>query len=165
MARYSKKQDMQGLSAFLGFAFLCLATFAVVAFKNRSFTTALDLIGWSFMPLAVTLAFTWPTRCRVTTSRGKPCKGNAYGFLFGCNAYNHFWTKFFVRLGLQKDAQRTVERHQSTGGDAMANRPASDGRPIAVTITENRRDICGFWIGVISAAAGVIQVITSFIAH
>jgi hypothetical protein len=156
---------MQGMSAFLGFSYICLIGLTIVAIRDDYLYDALDLLGWSFVPLTLVLGFTWPTRCRVKTSRGRPCKGEAYGFLFGCSRYGHWWSKFFARIGLQKDALRYTEHHASSEGRVSMAQFSSKSEPIRVTVADNGLGVCGFWVGLVSAVASVIQVITSFTVH
>jgi hypothetical protein len=163
MARKSKKQRMKGISAFLGFVIICTIALAVVAVRRREFLTALDLVGWSLVPLTILAGFTWPTPCRVKTSRGTPCKGEAYGFLFGCSRYHHWWVKFLTRIGRRKDALKYVETHQQPGDYTVMHQPAPESGPIKVTIADNGLSVCGFWIGVASAVGTVIQVIFLFV--
>jgi hypothetical protein len=152
---------MQALSALLFLAVLCLVIAGVTKIRNHDLLAGTQLIASMFIPLFFLLGFTWRTTCKVKTTRSKPCGNEAYGFLFGCNkTVGHFLGKFLVRLGLQRDAVRHVERSYAVTYDTT-----SQVRPIKVTIEDNGLGVCGFWVGVISAAAGVIQVITSFTVH
>ena len=84
MAR-SKRKNMQALSVLLFLVVACLVAVAVVNIKHHDILTGTQLIAWSFVPLTLLLVFLWPTRCRVIEARSKPCRNDAYGFLFGCN--------------------------------------------------------------------------------
>jgi hypothetical protein len=81
---------MKSLSWLLCLAVIGLVTFGVVRIRQNDILTGAELMGWAFIPLALLLGFTWPTRCRIETSRYTACRNDAYGFLFGCRAYGHW---------------------------------------------------------------------------
>lgn len=160
MARQSKRKTMKVLSAFLFLAVTCLVIVAVIKIRRQDFLTGTQLAGWAFVPLAILLGFTWPTICKVKTTRRKPCGNEAYGFLFGCNrTAGHWLNKFLVRLGLRRNAMKEAERRQSTGGYAVMYHVTTESQPIKVTVEDNGLGLCGFWIGVVSAITGIVQVI------
>ena len=102
------------------------------------------------------------TEINLGLSDNLPCKNDSYGFLFGCNRYGHWKEKFLVRLGWRGEA-KPIERRQPKGGYALAYQPAPQSQPVKVTVEDNGLGICGFWIGVVSAVASVIQVIVIFV--
>ena len=168
MARRSRKKNLQALSAFLFLAVAGLVTAGVINVRDDDFLTGVQLIGWAFVPLAILLGFTWPVRCRVKTTRRTACGNNAYGLLFGCSKTVGHWTgKFLARIGLPRDDPKPVERRQSAGNATTMYQPPSlsQSQPIRVTVEDNGLGICGFWVGVVSALAGVLQVITVFTIH
>ncbi len=162
MARRSKRQNMKALSALLFLAVAGLVTAGVIKLRQDYLLTGTELIGWAFVPLTILLGFTFPARCKVKTGRRKPCKNDSYGFLFGCNRYGHWKEKFLVRLGWRREA-KPVERRQPKGSYALAYQPAPQSQPVRVTVEDNGLGVCGFWVGVVSAVASVIQVIVIFV--
>ena len=90
MAKRSRKQRMKGLSWLLSLVVVGLAAAGIVQIRQDDALTGAELIGWAFLSLAVLSGFTWPTRCRVETSRHTACRNDAYGFLFGCRGYGHW---------------------------------------------------------------------------
>lgn len=163
MAQRSKRKTMKALSALLFVAVACLVTVAVLKIRPHDLLTGTQLIGWAFVPLAVLLGFTWPTTCKVKTTRRKPCGNEAYGFLFGCSkTAGHWLGKFLVRLGLKRNtAKEAAERRQPTGSYAAMQHVAPESQPIRVTVEDNSLGLCGFWVGVVSALTGIIQIIIS----
>jgi hypothetical protein len=151
---------MKALSAFLFIAVSCLVAAAALNIRRDDFLTGSQLIGWAFVTLSVLLGFTWPTTCKVKTTRRKPCRNEAYGFLFGCGrTAGHFSNKFLVRLGLKRDNAKEVERRQSSGDSVSMQQAASESKPIKVTVEDNGLGLCGFWVGAVSAVTGIIQVV------
>jgi hypothetical protein len=159
MARTSKKHDMTTLSAFLFVAVVGFVAWTVDSIRRGHIHAGIVQILWALVFLSFILFFTWPTRCRVITTSGKPCRRTAYGFLFGCSGYFHWWPKFFARIGLQKDALRQVERHRPGGNTAATHQLPLEEQPIRVSVEDTGLSICGFWVGVVGALAGVVQVI------
>lgn len=162
MARRSKRQNMKALSALLFLAVAGLVTVGVVKIRHDYPLAGTELIGWAFVPLTILLGFTFPARCKVKTGRRKPCKNDSYGFLFGCNRYGHWKEKFLVRLGWRGEA-KPIERRQPKGSYALAYQPAPQSQPVRVTVEDSGLGVCGFWVGVVSAVASVIQVIIIFV--
>jgi hypothetical protein len=164
MARRSKRQNMKALSALLFLAAAGLVTVGAIKIRHDDFLTGTRLIGWAFVPLAVLLGFTWPARCKVKTTIRKACGNDAYGFLFGCTKTAGHWTdKFLVRLRLRHGEVKPVARRQPADSSVPMYQPASQSKPIRVTVEDNGLGVCGFWVGVVSAVTSVIQVITIFV--
>lgn len=160
MARQSKRKSMQALSDFFILAAACLVTVGVVTIRHHEYLIGIKLIGWTFVPLALLLGFTWRTRCKVKTTRRKPCGNEAYGFLFGCDmTAGHWLGKFLVRLGLQRGAVQQLQHRHPTRVYTMIEPAAPQSQPIRVTVEDSRISICAFWVGVASAVAGIVQVI------
>jgi len=160
MAKPSRRKDRQGAFGTLALFFICLMGAAIAALRHRDFRAALILAGVACFFLSVLLTATWHTKCRVKTSRGKPCKYDAYGFVFGCSQY-HFWDKFWARFGVRErePISREGPRGQQAVSFAMSPPVAQPGaRPIRVTIEEGAMDKCGFWINVSAAVLGLAQV-------
>ena len=153
---------MKALSALLFLAVAGLVTAGVIKLRHDYPLAGIELIGWAFVPLTILLGFTYPARCKVKTGRRKPCKNDSYGFLFGCSRYGHWKEKFLVRLGWRGEA-KPVERREPKGSYALAYQPAPQSKPVRVTVEDNGLGVCGFWVGVVSAVASVIQVIVIFV--
>ena len=153
---------MKALSALLILAVAGLVTAGVIKLRQDYFLTGTELIGWAIVPLTILLGFTFPARCKVKTGRRKACKNDSYGFLFGCNRYGHWKEKFLVRLGWRGEA-KPIERREPKGSYALAYQPAPQSQPVKVTVEDNGLGVCGFWVGVVSAVASVIQVIAIFV--
>ncbi len=163
MARRSKRQNMKAVSALLALAVAGLATVGVVKIRHDYLLSGTELIGWAFVPLAILLGFTFPTTCKVKRTNRKACGNESYGFLFGCSGHGHWTRKFLVRIGLDRGEAKPVERRQPKGSYALAYQPAPQSKPIRVTVEDNGLGVCGFWVGVVSAVASVIQVIVIFV--
>jgi len=155
---------MKALSAILFLAAAGLVTAGVFKIRHDDFLTGTRLIGWAFVPLAILLGFAWPARCKVKTTSGKACGNDAYGFLFGCTKTAGHWAdKFLVRLRLRHEEVKPVARRQPAGSSKPMYQPAYQSKPMRVTVEDNGLGVCGFWVGVVSAVASVIQVITFFV--
>jgi hypothetical protein len=66
---------------------------------------------------------------------------------------------------LQSNAPKEMKRRQPAGDYAMMYQISPRDQPIKVTVEDNGLGICGFWVGVVSAVAGIIQVISIFTVH
>ena len=98
MARQSKRQNRRALSGFLLLLIIGSVAVGVVKLRHHEVLPGLQFIAWAFLPLALLLGFTWPTTCRVKTTRRKPCGNASYGFLFGCGKTPGHWRyKFLYR--------------------------------------------------------------------
>jgi hypothetical protein len=163
VARRSKKGDRAAASALLLLVIVALVILAVAAIRHRDWHTGTKYILWAFIPLAIILGFTLPVRCRVKTTRSTACGNQAYGLLLGCSGTaGHHWGKFRRRLGLQADATYVG---QPRGNRAVMYQPAPRIQTMRLTIEDSLLTKCGFWVGVVSAMAGVIQVIAVFTVH
>ena len=133
MARKYSKRKLRRLWSFILIALACLAVlFAVAAFHSGSIGRAFDYLAAAGGSVAVVLAFTWPVRCRVITARGRECRNEAYGVLFGCYVRGHRFGKFFARLGLHREQ----ERRQVAGRQQTA--AATHWNPADALRTEKR---------------------------
>jgi hypothetical protein len=164
MAR-AKRRNRRALSALLVLIVVCLISVAVAQFRQHDVLTGVDLIAWSFLPLALLLLFVWPTRCRVETRSGKACLNDAYGFLFGCNRYGHWRAKFYARLGLRNNAERSIQSSRSTGNYAVMYQPTTGAQPMPLKIEDSGLTVCGFWVGVCGLVVAVIQTVATFALH
>jgi hypothetical protein len=157
---------MQAISALLFLATTGLVAASVIKIRHDDFLAGTHLIAWAFVPLTVLLGFTWRTTCKVKTTSSKPCGNDAYGFLFGCNrTAGHWLGKFRVRLGMQRDEVKQAKRRQATGNYAVMYQVAPEPQPMKVTVEDNGLGICGFWVSVVSAVTGIIQVVIAFTIH
>jgi hypothetical protein len=164
MARRSRKQKMRIASRVSLAAVIGLVVAAIVVLEHDDFMTGTELIGWALLPLAALFGFTLHTTCGVATTRRTSCKNDSYGFLFGCTGNGHWLAKFLVRLGFRKNELRPVQRRKPDSGQVVMYQPTPQGQAIKVTVEDNARSICAFWIALVSAIAGIMQVIFIF-AH
>lgn len=155
---------MKGWSWLLFLAVLGLVAAAVVQIRHNYPLEGIELIGWALIPLAVLLGFTWPTTCDVKRTNRKACGNDAYGFLFGChNAAGHWKEKFFARIGLRRSETKPVERRQPSANTVVLNQPASQSKPAKVTVEESTLAKCGFWVGFVSGAVGIIEAVVTLV--
>lgn len=156
---------MRALSALLFLAVVGLIIAGVVKLRHDYLLSGTELIGWAFVPLALLLGFTWPVRCRVKRTNRKACGNWAYGLLFGCRqAAGHWSGKFLVRMRMKHDEAKPVERRQPSGNTVVFNQPVPPSKPVRVTVEESTLAKCGFWVGLASGIAGIIQAIIA-LAH
>jgi hypothetical protein len=149
---------MRAVSAVLFLAVAGLVTAGVVEIRHDYLLTGAELIGWAFVPLALLLGFTLPVPCRVKRTNRKACGHWAYGLLFGCRRTAGHWTgKFRVRIGLGRGEAKLVERRQRSGNTVVLNQAAPQSKPIKVTVEESALAKCGFWIGFVSGAVGIVE--------
>lgn len=71
--------------------------------------------------------------------------------------------KFKARLHFGSGEVKPVQRQRQTVPSVALHQPVSESKPIKVTVEDNGLGVCGFWVGVVSAVAGVIQVVTYFV--
>jgi len=133
-----------------------------------------DYLRAGFETLAVTAflvaaysAFLVPMKCRVETVKGRPCRKEAYGFLFGCSTARHGVEKFYARLHRRRGAYKSFA-HASPRKDTSAathlSNPASPESAVIVIATEGQDKLSVFVgigtlaVGVVSAIAGVLAV-------
>ena len=168
MARKTKRSQMQATSVLLGLTVIVLEILVVAQLRHRAFHMAFIAEAWALGFLAILLAWTWPTKCRVIgVSTKRACPNEAFGFLFGCRKAPHFWDKFLarIRLGDREIVKPTERRPRAQPTTRYASLPLpSDSVPqhVRVTIEEGFRDKCGWWISVGAAVATVIQTIVVF---
>jgi hypothetical protein len=163
MAKRSRKQRMKGLSWLLSLAVVALAAVGVVQIGHDDLLTGTELIGWALLTLAVLVGFTWPTRCRVETSRHTACRNDAYGFLFGCRGYGHWKEKFLIRM--RHGEMKPVQAREPATTQAFMYQPVAQSQPMKVIVEDNARSRFLFWVAVISMAAGIAQTIFAITIH
>jgi hypothetical protein len=163
MAKKSKKQRMKSASKGFFVLLVLMVAAGIVFLQRHDFLTGTETIGLAFVPLVILFGFTLHTTCRVPTTRGKPCKSDSYGFLFGCTGNGHWLAKFSSRLGFRKDEAQPVQQRQPDGVQVLMYQPAPQTQPLRVTVESSTRDTCGFWVGVVSMVATVITVISIFV--
>ena len=163
MARQSKRQNRRALSGFLLLLIIGSVAVGVVKLRHHEVLPGLQ---FAFLPLALLLGFTWPTTCRVKTTRRKPCGNASYGFLFGSGKTPGHWRyKFLYRLGLQREEViKPLQPRKRNGSYAVMYQDTPEVNPIRVTVEDNGLSVCGFWVGVVSAVAALIQVVHYFYA-
>jgi hypothetical protein len=166
--RRSKKQRMQQLSMLLALVLIIALAVLISAFDHRHWADGFRALGAAVLAATALLAFTLRTACRVTTSRNRPCQNDAYGFLFGCGKVpGHRLAKFYARLGLQREAVRSVTPAGGSstsyrGGSARSTQP--DPRTVVVTVNSGGMGACGFWFSLVSTVAAVASVILGILA-
>lgn len=158
MARRSKKHRMKALSWLIFLAFVGLVAAGVLQIRQDDVLTGAELIGWALLSLAILLGFTCPNRCRVETSRHTACRNDAYGFLFGCQGYGHWLTRFLIRVRLRHGELKPVKPREPAAASAFMYQPVGQDKPMKVIIEDTARSKFGFWIALISMVAGVGQV-------
>jgi hypothetical protein len=164
MAKKSKIRKMKTASVFFFVAFIGFVAAGIAFLRHDDLLTGTEVIGLAFLPLTALIGFTWHTTCGVPTTRRTPCKNDSYGFLFGCTGNGHWLEKFIIRLGIRKSEPPKVQRGQPDSVQVLMYQPTSQTQPLKVTVESSTRDICGFWVGVVSMIATVITVVSIF-AH
>jgi hypothetical protein len=155
---------MRAVSALLFVAAAGLITAGVVQIRHDYLLTGTELIGWALISLALFLGFTLPVRCKVIRTNRKACGKWAYGLLFGCTQVAGHWTgKFLYRLGMRRGEAKPVATPKPKGSHAMYQPASSQQKPVKVEVEESALAKCGFWIGVVSGIAGIIQAIISLV--
>jgi hypothetical protein len=165
MAKQSRKQRMKNLSWVLSLAVVGLAAAGVVQIRQDDILTGVELIGWAFLWLALLLGFTWPTRCRVETSRHKACRNDAYGFLFGCRGYGHWKEKFLIRMRFRHGEMKPAQPRGPAVAQAFMYQPVSESQPVKVIVEDNARSKFLFWVAVISMVVGIAQTVIAVAIH
>jgi hypothetical protein len=163
MAKKSKIRKMRRASAFFLVVFIALMAAGIAYVKRDEILTGSELVGLAFVPLAIAFGFTLHTTCKVPTTRRTPCQKDSYGFLFGCTGNGHWLRKFLIRFGFRKNEQQVVNRRRPDDVQVLMYQPPSHTEPLKVAVETSARDICGFWIGVVSMIAGVISAVTIFV--
>lgn len=142
-------------------ATIAFAATSVSSFRHGHAGAGLKELGGALLALGIALTFTWPTRCRVVTTKRKPCKNEAYGFLLGCpQAGDHHLAKLRIRLGWQEAG---LARATTEGGDAGPTILASES-VVMLSIEQSKRDTGGFLLGLVSTMAGVASVVIGVLA-
>ena len=164
MSQAAKRHEMTSTSVALILLALCLAACAGLAISANDVQIGIVLIALALLIMSPIPLFIWPTECRVINKSGNPCKQTAYGFLFGCSYYYHWWPKFFARLGFHTEALRQVGYHQSAANKSTTVRESAaqpQAEPPRVRIDDSALSVCGTWAGIVSAATGVIGLIVA----
>lgn len=168
MAKKSKIQRMKTASRFFIVAFIGLMAVGIAYLNHRDILRGTEIIGSALISLAIAFGFTVHTTCKVPTTRRTPCKNDSYGFLFGCTGNGHWLEKFFITLGFRKNEQQQVQqvqRHQPSSVQVLMYQPTPQTQPLKVTVENGFRDICGFWVGVVSMIAGIAAVVIAVVHH
>lgn len=131
--------------------------------RHDDVLAGVELTGSAFLVLAILVGFTWPTRCRVETSRHTACRNEAYGFLFGCRGYGHWKEKFLIRM--RRGETQPIQPREPAAAHAFTYQPTTQSEPMKVIVEDNARSKLGFWIALISMIAGVGQVAIAIAFH
>ncbi len=163
MARLSTLKSMRALSTVLSLAVVSLVAAGANDIRSGHSLAGTELIGWAFVPLALLLGFTAPTRCKVIRTNRKACGKWAYGYVFGCtDVTGHCSGKFIYRLGLRRGEVEAVAP-KPKDGYVMYQPGPSERRSDKVKVEESALAKCGFWVGFISGIIGIIQAVASFV--
>jgi hypothetical protein len=166
MARQSKRQNMRTLSGFLLLLVIISVAAGIAKLRQHELGTGVQSVAWGFLPLALLLGFTWPTTCRVKTTRRKPCGNAAYGFLFGCGQTPSHWRyKFLYRLGLNGEVIKPLEPRERDSNYVVMHQDTPQKQTVKVTVEDSGLSVCGFWVGAVSMLAAITQVVTTFTLH
>lgn len=159
----STLKTMRAISVVLFLTVAGLVFAGIDQMRHWNILTGWELVGWALVPLAVLISFILPVRCKVVRTNGLACGNWAYGLLFGCGKVaSHRWKKFRARLQLPQREVKPVGGPQPNGSYAF-NQPAPQSKPLHTTVEDGTLGVCGFWVGVVSAVASVIQVIVIFV--
>lgn len=162
MARMSRRQRRRYINFVVVAAIAALILAAYASFHRDAIASGVQAAGSALILLGICLMFTWPTKCRVATTKELPCKLDSYGLLLGCSQY-HRSDKLRIRLGM-------VSR------DGLTNAKPADGPEIAIpgiwakdsvvtlTLGSAKGDTGAFILGLVSALAGVASVVVSILA-
>lgn len=160
MARSSRKRDRGAASALIFLVVAGLVFEAVVQIRHQDYHTGIKFIAWSCIALALVLGFVLPVRCNAKTTRSTPCGNTAYGLLFGCTKTAGHWSgKFLARFRSQRKMPQKVPQGRRGGSYAVMYHVTAGSEPLRVTVEDGMLTKCGFWVAVVSAVAGVAQVI------
>jgi hypothetical protein len=161
MARRSRRKNRRILTSILALGAISAAATAVTSLRHGHASSGLKEIGIALLALGIALTLTWPTRCRVTTTKGRPCRNEAYGFLLGCpSAGDHHLAKLRIRLGWQESG---LARATTDSGELGPTILASES-VVMLSIEQSKRDTGGFLLGLVSTVAGVASVVVGVLA-
>jgi hypothetical protein len=149
------------LTVILALVTIALGAASFSSFRHGHASSGLKELGVALLALGFSFTFTWPTRCRVITSKGKPCRNEAYGFLLGCpSAGDHHFAKLKIRLGWQETGlARTTTGSGEPGPTIFASESV-----VMLSIEQSKRDAGGFLFGLVSTLAGVASVVVGVLA-
>lgn len=163
MSQAAKRHEMTSTSVALILLGLGLVACAALAISTNDTQTGSVLIALALLIVSPIPLCMWPTECRVINKSNNPCKQTAYGFLFGCSHYYHWWPKFFARLGFHREALRQAGYHRSDANTSTVHRsePQPQSEPLRIRIDDSALSMCGTWAGIVSAATGVVGLIVT----
>ena len=106
------------------------------------------------------LALLMPTRCRVVTRKGYPCRNPARGVIFGCKQY-HYSMKALARLGKheQGDPRSTSNGYRRKNGGVTLGTQGDTRQVITVEIKEGMKGRVTFCFTVLSGLCTVGPVV------
>jgi hypothetical protein len=163
VARSSKRRNRRAASAVLVLLAVGSVVVTVAKVRQGEVLSGTQFAAWTFLPLALLLAFTLPVRCGVKTTRGTACGNEAYGLLFGCNkAASHWFGKFRARLGIGKDISEQAPVGKRT---AVMYQNAPGPRTMRITVEESALTRCGVWATLVATVATIVGVIATIAYH
>jgi hypothetical protein len=138
-----------------------LAVTAYASFHKGALADGLKEVGLALILLGICFMFTWPNRCRVTTTRGTACLLEAYGYLLGCPD-RHLVRRLKIRLGM---IEASALRHARPASGLESQMPGIWAKDSVVTLTieSSKSDTSGFVFGLVSALTGVASVVISLV--
>jgi hypothetical protein len=153
----SKRKSRRASSAVLMVMACGFGVAAVAAFHAARLGRGFDFLGLTLGAVGMAVAFTWPVSCRVLTVRGRECRNEAGGVLFGCHAPGHKLAKFRARIGLRQTQARPPAAARQPVPAAHSWVP-DEALPIVITVAGGAMGACAFWFGLITTATGVASV-------
>jgi hypothetical protein len=130
----------------------------VIAIKYHDYSTAVSSGCFAVAATCWFIAVKFPTKCRVMTTKGTPCRNTASGVLFGCSGAAHTWDKFHARFRRPK-----VVAVQPSQRAVRSEEPAEPKRPTIAPSAgdkEAKRSTVLFWLAVVATSAGTISMTT-----
>lgn len=145
VARRFRTQDHYDL-----IAWAVLFAFGVYFVQHHELHKAVLFFSVSFLIPSWFLAIRLPTKCGVTTVRGRPCQNRATGVIFGCKQL-HRWDKVFAR-------RRIASQHRGSSRPRENRLDASAGEVVTVRVEADMKSNITFYMAMLT---GVCTVVTT----
>jgi hypothetical protein len=161
MGRTSRRQRRRYINLVVVAAVLISVLVACSSFRKGAVAAGVEGLGSTLIVLGICFTFTWPTKCRIVTSKDLACKNESYGFLLGCR--HHTTDKLRIRLGMVSAAALKNAKPADGPDVNMPNIRAKDS-VVSFTIESGAGDTSAFVFGLVSAATGVASVLVGVLA-
>ncbi|HEX3962303.1 MAG TPA: hypothetical protein VHZ03_37695 [Trebonia sp.] len=161
MGRTSRRQRRRYINLVVMVAILVFGLGAYASFRRGAVAAGVEALGSTLIILGICFMFTWPTKCRIVTSKESPCKNESYGMLLGCR--HHTMDKLRIRLGMLSAGALKNTRPADGPDVALPNMWAKDS-VVSFTIDSGAGDTSAFVFGLVSAVTGVASVIVGVLA-